>query len=181
MKTFMKKVAVFFMALPPLAASAWSAPRAAHDELGGENYPLNEIEASSTARLTFQSGADASFAAGLGYSRALKEFLQLSGVAGISTQSGFTALNLLAGPTFNLAVDQTGLRGAAYGRVLVGVAYQNFSSLSGTSLGYVLEGGKRFELVHDFTFRPALRMSGVTASGATPSFSVIPLQFSFLF
>jgi hypothetical protein len=152
-----------------------------------EDYPLNEVEAGANARLTFQSAAN-SFTGNLGYSRFMNDLFQATASTDFATIGGSTAFNVLLGPTFNHPLDHTGLRNALYARAQAGVAYQNvggsFANLvatNGTSLGYRLEGGKRFELLHQFTFKPAIRLDGTTASGTSPSFLLIPIQLSLLF
>lgn len=149
--------------------------------------PLNEVEGSSTTALSFQSGADTSFSLRLGYSRTVREFLQLTGSSALVTQGNVTRFNFLIGPTYNHKLDSGGLRSAAYARVLGGLAYASDGVIGAGTLGpstaiaYAVEAGKRFELFSAFTWKPAIMMTGVFASSATPRFTVLPIQFSFLF
>jgi hypothetical protein len=185
MNIALKKTPVLVsVSLFALFVMTWACPvRAADPAL------LNELESSSSSALIFGSGTNTTFGAGAGYSRIVTDMFQASAVAGFNITSypvgGMTSLTLKVGPTYNYSCDNTGVRNAFYLRALAGLAFGT-NSTSGTSnssvnFAYTVQAGKRFEIVPSLFWKPAIDMSGTTASNTNPVFSIIPAQFAFMF
>lgn len=184
MKRIANKAAFFAIAAMMVGSSGIMMTHAQAADL-----PMNELEGGSSAALAFGTGADTTFTINAGYSRTLNDMFQGSLVAGfdiISLPVGSAkALVVKIGPTFNLALDNNGIKGAIYVRLLAGIAYSTDSSsgtsVSSTNFAYEGQIGKRFELWSNVFWKPAFDISGTTMSGANPLYAFIPAQFSFLF
>ena len=151
--------------------------------------PLNELESSSSSAFMFGSGTNTTFGIGAGYSREIIPMIQASGLANFNITSypvgSMTSLTGKIGPTLNYACDDTGIRNAFYLRLLAGLAIGS-NSTTGTgsttvNFAYTVQVGKRFEIVSNLFWKPAVDMSGTTATGTNPVFSIIPAQFAFMF
>jgi hypothetical protein len=184
MKRISMKTAFVAFAAMMAVASGVTMTRAQAAEM-----PMNELEGSSNAILTFGTNANTTFSLAAGYSRALNEMFQGSIILAFADSSrpvgNVKALVAEIGPTFNLALDNTGIRNAVYLRATGGIAYASDSSsgtsVSSTNFAYAVELGKRFELWSVVSWKPAFNVSGTTATGANPLFAFIPAQFAFTF
>ena len=184
MKRFIQTSAFFALAAMMVSASGVMTTQA----FAAEN-PMNEVGAATSSSLTFGTGANTTFTLSADYSRTMMDMLQATVVAGFAMASlpvgSAKVITAQVGPTFDYALDSTGIRNAVYLRALGGLAYASNSatgtSVSSTNFAYTLEVGKRFELFSVVSWDPAFNMTGTTATGANPVYAFVPVQLSFIF
>jgi hypothetical protein len=168
------------------ALAVMTTPAFAATEMASHDNPMNELEGSTRSALTFGSDQPTKFNIGAGYSRTLMDILQATGEITFNVDSETTDLDLRVGPTFNLAMDDTGIRNAIYLSALGGIKLVRTDAATDTHFAYKGALGKRFEIWKDIAWKPEFNMTGTTAkdsAGETekPSFALVPVQFAFTF
>lgn len=174
MKRTIKRTAFFALAAMIAGASGVMMTQAQAEE-----SVMNELQGSTTAALSFGSGYTTSFGVAVGYSRTFMDMLQGTFLGVLSTGGGTTFLNLEVGPTFDLAIDNTGIRNAVFLTAAGGIQYMNNGGT--TNFAYTVALGKRFALCNVISWNPQFTMSGATVSGSNPQFALVPISLSFLF
>ena len=163
-----------------LAALVFASVALSGASVHAAENPMNEIGASTSSALTFGTGYTTTFNIAVDYSRTLMDMLQATVVGGFATGGGTSILNLQAGPTFDLALDNTGIRNAVFLRATGGIAYTNASGGS-TNFAYGVSVGKRTELFNAISWDPTFGIACVTSTGSNAQFQLIPIAMSFIF
>jgi hypothetical protein len=144
--------------------------------------PKHEIHGASNTSLSFGTKSYSThFEIAGGYGHFISDELEIMGEAAFAHASGDTLFGLLAGPRLNFSPNGEGIMNAFFVGARLGLVHASIGSADSTSLGYGVEGGKRFQLIQNVAWIPRFAISSTTASNSPMVFSLTPVAFSFLF
>jgi hypothetical protein len=157
-----------------LMSSAAFAKDSGHIITGSSSSSVNFSES------TYGNGYDTDFNLGVGYDYAFSGGLQVGGFLGSSIFSGGSVWSLSVGPTYNFNAD---IESSFYAGAKLGVISYHFDRRNSDEDTFAMvEFGKRFKLMENVSYSPAINVSkNLESNSADPSFSLALFQLSVIF